>query len=229
MDYNKMTERYKFNRKIHEQIGKFVKMFPELRYGQILSSLGMAYPNDVFNDESETLYKRMLVKEKELGWNEKMNGDETNTNLPIKQTRDVLIGYETLIPFDDGEYTEPELVCSKNGWHIKIYDDLDILSIRTMHGREYFALDEMRGRPKMVRYKLIDGNQIDLNPDFITEIKPAVLVHFWKDGDEEMNYTLFLKRNDRVVNEIEDEEVKNKAQRLVGTKLSLLYGDKQIW
>ena len=63
MDYNKMTERYKFNRKIHEQIGKFVKMFPELRYGQILGSLGMTYPYDVFNDESETLYKRMLVKE----------------------------------------------------------------------------------------------------------------------------------------------------------------------
>ena len=228
MDYNKMTERYKFNRKIHEQIGKFVKMFPELRYGQILGSLGMTYPYDVFNDESETLYKRMLVKEKELGWNEKLNKD-TNTDFPFKQTRDVLIGYETLIPFDDGEYTEPEQVCSKNGWHIKIYNDLDILSIRTMHGREYFALDEIHGRPKMVRYKLIDGNEIDLNPDFITEIKPAVFVHFWKDGDEEMNYSIFLKRNDRVVNEIEDEEVRNKAQRLTGTKLSLLYGDKQIW
>lgn len=224
MDYNKMTERYKFNRKIHEQIGKFIKQFPELRYGQILGNLGMIYPNDVFNDESETLYKRMLVKEKELGWNEK-----TDTNLPFKQTRDVLIGYETLIPFDSGEYTEPELVCSKNGWHVKIYNDLDILSIRTMHGREYFALDEMRGRPKMVRYKLIDGNEIELNSDFITEIKPAVFVHFWKDGDEEMDYSIFLKKNDRVVNEIEDEEVKNKAQRLIGTKLSLLYGDKQIW
>ena len=224
MDYNTMTERYKFNRKIHEQIGKFIKQFPELRYGQILGNLGMIYPNDVFNDESETLYKRMLVKEKELGWNEK-----TDTNLPFKQTRDVLIGYETLIPFDSGEYTEPELVCSKNGWHIKIYNDLDILSIRTMHGREYFALDEMRGRPKMVRYKLIDGNEIELNSDFITEIKPAVFVHFWKDGDEEMDYSIFLKKNDRVVNEIEDEEVKNKAQRLIGTKPSLLYGDKQIW
>lgn len=229
MYYNKMTERYKFNRKIHDQIGKFIKQFPELRYGQILGNLGMIYPNDVFNDESETLYKRLLSKEKEIGWYDRMNGDETNANLPFKQTRDVLIGYETLIPFDSGEYTEPELVCSKNGWHIKIYDDLDILSIRTMHGREYFALDEMRGRPKMIRYKLIDGNEIELNSDFITEIKPAVFVHFWKDGDEEMDYSIFLKKNDRVVNEIEDKEVKNKAQRLIGTKLSLLYGDKQIW
>lgn len=228
MDYNDMTERYKFNRKIHEQIGKFIKQFPELRYGQILGSLGMTYPYDVFNDESETLYKRMLVKEKEMGWYDNLN-DETKSALPFKQTRDVLIGYETLIPFDDEEYTEPEQVCSKNGWHIKIYNDLDIFSIRTMHGREYFALDEMRGRPKMARYKLIDGNEIELNPDFITEIKPAVFVHFWKDGDEEMDYAIFLKRNDRVVNEVEDEEVKNKAQRLVGTKLSSLYGDKQIW
>ena len=112
-----ITERLKYNRKVHEHIGKFIEQFPELRYGQILGSLGMTYPNDVFNDEPQVLHDRMVAKEKELGWYDKLN-TETKSDLPIKQTRDVLLTFETYIPFD-GEWSEGEDICSDNGWDIK--------------------------------------------------------------------------------------------------------------
>lgn len=223
-----ITERLKYNRKVHEQIGKFIELFPELRYGQILGSLGMTYPNDVFNDEPQVLHERMVAKEKELGWYDKLNASENANVLPINQTRDVLLIYETYMPLY-GRWVEEEDVCRKNGWNIKGYYDIDILKIENIRGRTYYALEEIGYAKPFAKYRLIDGQEVSLNTDNIVSVKNVVLVNFWKDDDENNNYIIFLNKNDRIVNEVKDEEIKKSAQKLLGTKLSLVYGEKQIW
>ena len=219
-----ITERLKYNRKVHEHIGKFIELFPELRYGQILGSLGMTYPNDVFNDEPQVLHERMVAKEKELGWYDKLNA-ETKSDLPIKQTRDVLLTFETYIPFD-GEWSEGEDICYDNGWDIKGYYDINILKIDTIRGRTYYAVEEIGYAKPFVKYRLIDGQEISLNVYNIHSVKNVVLVNYWKNGDEENNYIIFLNENDRIVNEVKNEEIKKRAQKLLGEKVTLICKDE---
>lgn len=198
--------RFRNNNKVHEEVGKAITAFPDLRYCQILRNLDIINEKDNFYEEPDETYNKVVMSEIELGWHKTLNREDNG--FPIKQTRDILLRDSSVWQIGDTE--ENNTITKKNGWDINVYDGFNINMVEMFNGRQYFVMDDRYYNKDFTLYTEVSGKNIFLNNSQICSITPVNLV-VAKHEEKDKFYYFFINKNDRVITDVDDEEVTKKA------------------